>query len=330
MKQALNIRGMYMAFPGDAETLSGHTLENQTASDLGYTACTQLVNNLGITKETVSAVIYVGTSPDYRSPATACVLHGRLNLNKDCAAFDINISSTGFSHAMNLGMSLISEKKDDNVLLIIGDTPSKWLDPDGSEFNASVDCATAICLGSKRAINSEIEIQNYTFSSGSDIDGIKNGGFRYEGTQMTVDFLHHSASSYGFLTTSESFISEKNRNTIGAIEDYWKEKGKSDDVDFWLLDYQLKEVSDWLISQGVDASTIYLSNQNYYGSMAPEFLIKLLDKNGQKALNIIAVEVAVGMSVGITELYLTSGHQIESGFSATNEIFTNGFVDHQM
>lgn len=51
-----------------------HTFEHQTASDLGYAASEYLITQLDICKEDIGVIIFVSQAPDYRKPATACVL----------------------------------------------------------------------------------------------------------------------------------------------------------------------------------------------------------------------------------------------------------------
>ena len=58
------------------------TAEHQTASDLCYAAAEKVIAEKGIDRSTVGALVFVAHSTDYRRPATACVLHKRLGLEK--------------------------------------------------------------------------------------------------------------------------------------------------------------------------------------------------------------------------------------------------------
>ena len=62
-----------------------------TTSDLCYAAAEKLITDLNWDKNDIDALIFVSQMGDYILPATACVLHGRLGLNKECMAFDIKM-----------------------------------------------------------------------------------------------------------------------------------------------------------------------------------------------------------------------------------------------
>ena len=72
------------------------TAEHQTASDLCYVAAKHILEEKNIERESIGALIFVAHSTDYRRPATACVLHKRLKLSKDCVAFDISLGCSAF------------------------------------------------------------------------------------------------------------------------------------------------------------------------------------------------------------------------------------------
>ncbi len=61
------------------------------SSDLCFAAADRLLDELGWERETIAGLIFVSQTPDYRLPATSCVLHARLQLSPACAAFDISM-----------------------------------------------------------------------------------------------------------------------------------------------------------------------------------------------------------------------------------------------
>lgn len=97
----------------------------QTASDLGYSAVRNILDHEGIDKEEVGILIFASKTPDYRSPATACVLHGRLGFSVDCVAFDVNLGSNGFTLGLQSVCSLLASSKKKYAILVAGDTTSK-------------------------------------------------------------------------------------------------------------------------------------------------------------------------------------------------------------
>ena len=52
----------------------------QTASDLAYEAANNLLHNIDVEKNKIGILVFVTQSPDYRRPATACVLQKKIRI----------------------------------------------------------------------------------------------------------------------------------------------------------------------------------------------------------------------------------------------------------
>ncbi len=100
-----------------------------TASDLGELAAKRLLESLQIPKESIDALIFVTQSPDYFCPASACYLHGKLGLSQSCLSFDINQACAGYLYGLYMAYSLCDSGAANRVLLIVGDTLSKFVNP---------------------------------------------------------------------------------------------------------------------------------------------------------------------------------------------------------
>lgn len=110
-----------------------------TTRDLCRTAGKRLLDGLGWDPAGVDALIFVTQTPDFRLPATACALQAELGLPTSCIAFDINLGCSGYPYALWLGMTMIQSGAARRVLLAVGDTISKIVDPQ--------DRATAMLFG---------------------------------------------------------------------------------------------------------------------------------------------------------------------------------------
>ncbi|MDD2228156.1 MAG: ketoacyl-ACP synthase III [Candidatus Cloacimonetes bacterium] len=97
----------------------------QTTSDLAYVAAKHLMNSKNIDPNSVQALIFVSQSPDYAIPATACVLHHRLGLPKECMAFDVNLGCSGYTYGINILASMMASSNITRALLLAGDTSAK-------------------------------------------------------------------------------------------------------------------------------------------------------------------------------------------------------------
>lgn len=106
------------------------TAKHQTASDLGYVAANDIIEKQQIDRESIGALLFVAHSTDYRRPATACVLHKRLKLNKDCYAVDMNLGCSAFVYGLATICSLLQCSTSKYALLIVGETMTKITSPE--------------------------------------------------------------------------------------------------------------------------------------------------------------------------------------------------------
>lgn len=106
------------------------SLEHQTASDLGYVAAEKLLNEKNIDRESIGILIFGAHSTDYRRPATACVLHKRLMLSNNCAAFDISLGCSAFVYCAQVAASMLACSESTRALVIVGETMTKIVYPE--------------------------------------------------------------------------------------------------------------------------------------------------------------------------------------------------------
>ena len=105
------------------------TAEHQTASDLGFAAAQEILTRRDIDRNTVGALVFIAHSTDYRRPATACVLHKRLGLSKECVAFDVSLGCSAFVYGLQIVCSLMACSNIERTLLIVGETLTKMTYP---------------------------------------------------------------------------------------------------------------------------------------------------------------------------------------------------------
>ena len=121
--------------------------EEQTSSDLAFIAAVDLLEKKGVSADEIGAIIFVTQTPDYREPATACVLHKRLNLPIDCIAFDVNLGCSGYVNGTQIAASLLQSINSKYALLLVGDTSNKVVSPeDKSQIMLFGDSGSATLL----------------------------------------------------------------------------------------------------------------------------------------------------------------------------------------
>ncbi len=104
--------------------------ENQTPSDLCVAAAERMLAEKGVNRDEIGVLVYVTQSPDYRSPATACVMQQRLRITKDCVAFDLNMGCSGFVCGLNTVSGLLCGSTADKALLLCGDLTGQDMERD--------------------------------------------------------------------------------------------------------------------------------------------------------------------------------------------------------
>lgn len=139
------------------------------ASDLCAAAAEALLAEGGWPRDTIDALVMVTQTPDYRLPATSCVLHGRLDLAKSCATFDVNLGCSGYVYGLWLAAQIVASGSARRVLLLVGDTVSRAVSP--SDRSVAVlfgDAGTATLLEADR------DAPPMTFVLGTDGTGYRH------------------------------------------------------------------------------------------------------------------------------------------------------------
>jgi len=100
---------------------------DETTLDLGHQACQKLFDAQPDLHDIVDTLIFCTQTADYVLPPNATVLHGRLDLSDRVAAFDINLACSGYVYAVNIARSMIRTGAARHVLVVTGDTYSKYI-----------------------------------------------------------------------------------------------------------------------------------------------------------------------------------------------------------
>ncbi len=102
---------------------------NECASDLCEKAARQIFAETDINPEDIDVLVFVCQTPDYKSPGTSIILQDKLGLKKDTVVYDVNMSCSGFIHGMLLSYTFLQMPEINNVMVLVGDTLSKWTSP---------------------------------------------------------------------------------------------------------------------------------------------------------------------------------------------------------
>lgn len=152
--------------------------ESELASDLAFAAASKLL--AGVDRSTIDGLIFCTQSPDMIMPPNSALLHARLDLPKSVAAFDITLACSGFVYGLALAKSMIASLGMRKVLLVCGDTYSRYIHPeDRSASTLFGDGAAAALIEPSNTLSGFLDFTLATDGkTGGDKFMVKAGGMR--------------------------------------------------------------------------------------------------------------------------------------------------------
>lgn len=309
------------------------TKEHQTASDLCYAAAENIINSKDVTREEIGALVFIAHSTDYRRPATACVLHKRLGLSKDCVTFDISLGCSAFVYGLNVVCSMMQSSNINKALLLCGETLTKMTNPkDKSVAMLFGDGGSAVLL---EKTEEECSIKGVLKTDGTGYKAIiaPAGGFRnmnatkeeftwsdgnvrtlYNTTMQGEDVFSFTISDVP--RTIKQFLSE----TETTIEDY----------DCLAFHQANKFISQMLCKKlKVSSDKMPLCLDRFGNPSAPAVPMVMCDAYGNseddKILNFLMCGFGVGLSWGVCSAKVNVKDILP--IIETDEIFEEGIIN---
>ncbi|KQC34643.1 3-oxoacyl-ACP synthase [Nonlabens sp. YIK11] len=145
---------------------------DETSMDMGIKAAAILFEKNQIDPKSIDFLLFCTQSPDYFLPTSACIMQEKLGLRKTCGALDFNLGCSGFIYGLSLAKGLIAGGIAKNVLLVCGETYSKFLNS-SDKGNRTIfgDAASAVLI-SDEAVGLSAKIGE--FNLGTDGTGAEN------------------------------------------------------------------------------------------------------------------------------------------------------------
>ena len=164
------------------------TVDGETASDLAIGAAEKLFANIGYDRSQIDYLIFVTQSPDYHLPTTACTIQTRLGLSKRITAIDVNLGCNGFVAGLSLAKAVILAGQANNVLLLTGETYSKYMHERDKSNRTIFGDGAAATLVSTEGIAEVGEFVIGTDGSGAENLIVKTGGARHPQSAEDLKF----------------------------------------------------------------------------------------------------------------------------------------------
>lgn len=105
-----------------------HFVEDETNLDLSVGAAKMAIENAGIDKDEIGAVVLATVKADTLVPSQACMVQKLLELPNDIPCFDINAACSGFMYGLQIARGLLIQSDKRFALVIGSETLSKLLD----------------------------------------------------------------------------------------------------------------------------------------------------------------------------------------------------------
>lgn len=284
-----------------ARRISGDSV---CSSDLCAAAARRLLDALAWEPESVDALIMVTQTPDYFLPSTACVVHERLGLGDGCAAFDVGLGCSGYPYGMWLAAMMLQTGGMRRVLVLHGETPSRFTDPtDRSVSLLFGDAGSATGL---EAVDPE-GAPEWHFALHSDGGGyremiIEAGGFR---DRFNPDSRKHSvfmdgASIFNFTIKRVTPLIQESLELAGA---------SVEDVDYFIFHQSNQFIMKHLGKKaGLPAEKVPIVMSefgNTGGASVPLTLTEAgMDRPEERPLKLLLLGYGVGLSWGAAMVHL--------------------------
>ncbi len=308
--------------------------EEQTASDLAYAAADALLVRKKTDRSRIGVCIFVTQTPDYRLPATACVLHKRLGLPKDCIVFDVNLGCSGYVYGMQITASLMQTIDAKYGLLLVGDTLSKCIAPaDSSSAMLFGDSGSATLLEKKGGVP-QILTACRTDGSGFRAIIIPSGAYRNRNAarERVLWGDGNMRSDYDFYMNGVDVFTFTVTEVPALINEFMEENEMDKDrIDCYAFHqancYILKQLAK---KAKLDKDKMHISMDRYGNTSVTSIPLTLCDKYGSSEedadKNIFSCGFGVGLSWGIASFSVNPADIMP--VIETNDSYRDGSVCH--
>lgn len=152
---------------------------NVCTSDLCYQATKHLMDKIEWRPDDVELLVFVSQTPDYRMPATSCVLQHRLGLPKTCMTIDVSQGCSGYVYGLSVIGSILASGTIKKGLLLVGNTQSRNLNyHDKSTWPLFGDAGSATAFEYNPNTKDSYKLSYLTDGGGEKTIIIPDGGYR--------------------------------------------------------------------------------------------------------------------------------------------------------
>lgn len=307
------------------------TFPHQTASDLGYAAAERLLSEKNVDRDEIGALVFIAHSVDYRRPATACVLHKRLGLNKECATFDIGLGCSATVYGLQVIGSMMANSDISKALLITGESLTKMVNP-GDKAVAMLfgDGGSAVLLEKKEGNTLDVLLR----TDGSKYNAIiaPAGGYRnMDAPRKDEEWPDGNIRNlYNTYMNGTDVFSFTITEVPAAIRDFIEKTGVGIEAyDCFAFHQANQYISKQLAKKfKIPMEKMPLCLDRYGNTSAPAATMALCDRYGETQGEIIKTMFCcfgVGLSWGVASATINTDDILP--IIETDEVFEEGIIN---
>ena len=266
--------------------------KNQTSVDMAVIAAEKIFQN-GVDRHEIDFVVLVTQSPDYLLPTSACLIQDKLNLKKECMAFDINLGCSGYIYGLSVCSSLIETGVAKKGLLICSETYTKFIDKSDRTCRPLFGDAAAATLLTA-CVNDKLG----PFTFGTDGSGYDNLILRGSGARVEND---SNAINNLFMEGAKVFMFTMDM-VPKSVEGMLKKVDLSiDEIDLFVFHQASKLVIDNITRRlDLPEEKVFRNYQDIGNTVSASIPIALKDAEDKKVLKRGDKVMLTGFGVGFS------------------------------
>jgi 3-oxoacyl-(acyl-carrier-protein) synthase III len=281
--------------------------DREQCSDLAARACRKVLKETRVGIAGVDLLIYASAGQDLIEPATAHIVQAKLGTN--CPVFDIKNACNSFLNAVQLAESLILTGACKNVLVAVGECPTRgvdWLVRNLDEFKRNLPGYTmgdagAAALFSKTREGKGIFFQDFAaISKYWDLTTITGGGS-----------MHPRGDEHTYLRSNSSKLKRAFRELGLPFLENALHKAQVDYSDFrriFVHQVSLPYLNDMLAESGIPPERVEVTVETLGNIAAASIPVAMAQAMNRGAVGpgdrVLCLGMASGISIGVVMMDL--------------------------
>lgn len=279
--------------------------DDEGTSDMCVKAAQRALENAGMTIDQIEMICVATLTPDYKMPASACLVQAKLGA-KNVMSFDLNAACSGFLYGMHVVDQFIKTGVYKNVLLIGAENLTRLMNyKDRETCILFGDAAGAMVLQRTEESDPNHIMTTLAHAEGSlyDLLWAKSGGTRHPFSQQVLD----EGSHYMQMKGKDIFKNATRTMAACCKEALANTKLSPGDID-WIVPHQANLRITEAVSNFMDfpmdkiISTVHETGNTSAASIPVAFDIAMRDGRLKRGQTILLTAFGAGLTSGAAVL----------------------------